>query len=152
MRVIKEIKTDEWPKRCKCNVCGVMLEYDKEDLFYAEMGMPHVTCLECGENVCVNDEERNLAPLFPVTFFKRKVNKDELNNTAIQKIVDNILSKVYEEWEEDVEVQDCLPYWISDNNAFVLATQDDDGVAIIVASGDTYTDYITYQDLKKFYK
>ena len=152
MRVIKSEPTNDWPKRYKCYNCGALLEYDKEDVFYAEMGLSYVTCPECGENVCVNDGERNLAPLFPVTFFKSEVHKDELSNTAIQRIVNDILSKTYEEWEEDAEVQDCLPHWISDGNAFVLVAQDDDGIAIIVVPGDTYTDYITYQDLKKFYK
>lgn len=31
MRVIKATNSNEWPKRCECDNCGTMLEYDKKD-------------------------------------------------------------------------------------------------------------------------
>lgn len=134
MRVIKsQVKQSDYPKQTKCEYCGAELEYEIQDEYIGHMERKYITCPECGEESCVN-EDRQIRPTYPVTFHHfDAVDGDavEANDKTIQEFIDKIAKYLNDnkdeyavsmgtgntmvfgaKYEEDgIEIYVCKNYW-----------------------------------------
>lgn len=142
MRVIKsQVKNSEYPKQIQCEYCGAELEYELQDEHIGWMGCKYITCPECKQLNCVN-EDRQLKPTFPVTFHHVDSvcgEAVEIGNEQTQKYVDEVVKYL--------ATQDDNCAHTGTGNTMVFGTKYDDGIDVYVAK-NYWNDTLMPEDYK----
>lgn len=128
MRVIGS-KTE---KRCTCQNCGSVLEYENADTYIGLYGLKYVKCPVCEAEV-MTAEERVAPPTWGQTFVH--INKEtakEVDRMAIQEMIDQC--------REDAINLDCDSYILSCGDALVFVRKDNTDMIEIYVTRDWWTD------------
>lgn len=130
MRVIKsKVKNFEYPKQTKCEYCNTELEYELSDEHIGWMGCKYITCPECGEESCVN-ENRQIKPTYPMTFHHLDAvdgEAVEIGDEKTQGFVDRVVKYLAEhddEWACNTGIGNLMVFGFK---------YEDDGIDIYVA-------------------
>lgn len=127
MRVIKsQVKNSEYPKQTKCEYCDAELEYKLSDEHIGWMGCKYITCPECGEEACVN-ENRQIKPTYPTTFHHMDAvdgKAVEIGDERTHKYVDEVVSYLIQHDDNSCS--------IGSGNTMVFGNKYDDGIDIYV--------------------
>lgn len=142
MRVIKsQVKKSEYPKQIQCEYCGAELEYELQDEHIGWMGCKYITCPECNEESCVN-ENRQLKPTYPITFHKM----DAVNGEAVE-IGDEQTQKYVDEVVKYLATHDDDYANTGTGNTMVFGFKYDDGIDVYVAK-NYWNDTLMPEDYK----
>lgn len=119
-------------KRCTCQNCGSILEYENADTYIGFYGLKYVKCPVCGAEVAVT-EERVGPPTWGQTFVHtNKETAKQVNSATIQDMIDQC--------REDAINLDCDSYICSYGDALVFVRKDNTDAIEIYVTRDWWTD------------
>ena len=119
-------------KRCTCQNCDSVLEYENADTHIGLYGLKYVKCPVCEAEVAVT-EERVAPPTWGHTFVHtNKETAKQVNSATIQDMIDQCRKNMIN--------LDYDYYFISYGDVFIFARRDDTNMIEIYVTRDWWTD------------
>ena len=148
---IEPIENTPYPRKVVCDRCGSELEYEKEDTRIGYLGVTHLDCPLCGEEIMLEGNEQDIKLTkdnikFPNHFwyFSKEAGAVELPNSEIKEYIRNCIEFLRENKNEY-----CAYSGTGDSGIFVFRYDGDEMYDIVVAK-DFYETEIPFE--KEDYK
>lgn len=144
---IESIENTSYPRKVVCDRCGSELEYEKEDTRIGYLGVTHLDCPLCGEEIMLEGNEQDIFLTkdnikFPTHFyhFSKETGAKEIPSYRIEEYIRKGIDFLRENKEEF--------YWYSgtgDSRIFVFRYDGDEMYDIVVAK-DFYETEISFSN------
>lgn len=145
------IEHTSYPRKVVCDRCGSELEYEKEDTRIGYLGVTHLDCPLCGEEIMLEDNEQDITLTvdnvkFPEHFWhtSKETGAKEVNAHRIKEYIRHGIEYLRERKDEYAWFTQ-----IGDSHIYVHKFEGDEEYTVIVAK-DFYETEIPFE--KEDYK